>query len=117
MQLPRRVSKLVEQLVNNPSSVAIVAAESLARFGAKPDRAKAVEVLVELADVTRHGPFTSTMALNALDAIGPAARPVAQRIKALNTTDARFNQRMRSTDVAKRLIDHIQERLSDSESD
>jgi arylsulfatase A-like enzyme len=104
-------------LVGNPSCVAIAAAEALARYGQEPNRAKAAEVLVELADVIRHGPFTSTMALNALDAIGPAARPVAQRIKALNTTDARFSQRMRSTDVATRLIDHIQKRHSDSESD
>jgi arylsulfatase A-like enzyme len=109
--------QLTTQLVNNPSSVAIVAAEAIARHGQEQDRAKAVDVLVELADVTGHGPFTSTLALNALDAIGPAARPIAQHIEALNTTDASFNQRMRSTDVTKRLIDHIAEQLSDGNSE
>ena len=109
--------QLGAQLVNNPSCVAIAAAEALARYGQEPNRTKAVDVLVELADVTRHGPFTSTMALNALDAIGPAARPVAQRIEALNTTDARFNQRMRSTDVANATDRSHPEQLSDSKSE
>jgi uncharacterized sulfatase len=109
--------KLVKLLANNPSSVATAAAEAIARYGEESDRSKAVEVLVELADVTRHGPFTSTMALNALDAIGVGARPVASRIETLNTTDPSFNQRMRSTDVTKRLIDHIHTQLSDDDSE
>jgi uncharacterized sulfatase len=109
--------QLVNLLSNNSSSVAIVAAETLARYGQEPHRAKAVEMLVELADVTGHGPFTSTLALNALDAIGPNVGPFSTRIEKLNTTDPSFNQRMRSTDVTKRLIDHIREQLSDDVSE
>jgi uncharacterized sulfatase len=103
---------LAKKLAEDPSTVAIIAAEALARYSAEPDRRKAVGVLADLADVTRDGPFTSTLALNALDAIGPEAQPVARRIQTLNTTDPSFNQRMRSTDVTKRLIDHIGEQLS-----
>jgi hypothetical protein len=109
--------ELVTRLAPNPSSVAIVAAEALTRYGQEPNRGQASEVLVELADVTRYGPFTSTMALNALDANGREVRLVSSRIGRLNTTDASFNQRMRSTDVAKRLVDHIGEQHSDEDSE
>jgi uncharacterized sulfatase len=103
--------KLVEHLNDKSPGVAIAAGEALARYGQEPHRKAALNVLVDLAEVTRHGPFTSAFALNALDASGPAARPVVPRIERLTTADASFSQQMRSNDTANRLVDHILNQL------
>jgi uncharacterized sulfatase len=63
--------------------VRVVAAEALGKFGSADDRKAALAVLVELANWARHDVFTVMAALNALDALGPAAASVAEAIRAL----------------------------------
>jgi uncharacterized sulfatase len=99
--------RLMQHLDDESTTVAIAAGETLARYGDESSRNQALKVLVDLADVTRHDPFTSTLALNALDAAGPGDEAIAHRVQSLDTTHRSFNERMRSTEVADRLIDHI----------
>ena len=47
------------------------------------DLAKALPVLLELADVQRSGVFASMLALNALDALGNKAKSAAETIRKL----------------------------------
>jgi hypothetical protein len=115
--VPQAADDLAKRLIDNSGSVAIVAAEALARHGAEPYRNRAMNVLVELADVGRHGPFTSTLALNALDAVGPGDHAMTRRIQSLDVSHPSFNERMRSTEVAARLTELILSRQTDDDSD
>ncbi len=57
---------LVKALSDPSGSVAIVAAEALARFGAEEDREMAMGILLEKADQVTAGPFEAIAALNAV---------------------------------------------------
>lgn len=62
--------------------VRVAAAEALGQYGAGEDLRQALDVLVELGPPDRNGVFVSMAALNALDALGPKAAPVADKIRA-----------------------------------
>lgn len=64
-------------------SVAIVAAESLGRFGEDGDREKALALLLEKGDQAKGNVFEAILAVNALDYLGKAADPVRDAILAL----------------------------------
>jgi uncharacterized sulfatase len=100
-------NKLRSGLVNDDWSVQIAGAEALARFGAPADRERALGILTELANVANHGPFTSTLALNALDACGPLNTAWLDRVRKLPTQHPSLNQRLRMPAVPGSLIDHI----------
>jgi uncharacterized sulfatase len=66
--------------------VRIVAAEALAQYGDDADVRRGLAVLVERADADRNTVFVAMAALNALDALGGKASPVADAIKRLPKT-------------------------------
>jgi uncharacterized sulfatase len=63
--------------------VRIVAAEALARYGDADDSKRCLALLVEHANADRNTVFVVMAALNALDALGSKAVPVADAIKKL----------------------------------
>jgi uncharacterized sulfatase len=82
-------------LKDSSAAVRITAAQALAQHGAEADAKQALALLAEQAHWGRHGVFSALAALNALDALGPKAAPVAAAIKALpekgKSPDARYN--------------------------
>jgi uncharacterized sulfatase len=63
------------------------AAEALGRHGGDEDCTAVLPVLLDLADVKRHGIYVSVAALNALDALDGRAKPVKDKIAALPDSD------------------------------
>ena len=63
--------------------VRTVAAQALGQYGSDDDRKRALQALIELSDWGKHDVFTVMAALNALDALGARAAPVAGAVKAL----------------------------------
>ncbi|MEZ6057337.1 MAG: sulfatase [Planctomycetaceae bacterium] len=75
---------------------AIVAAEALARFGNEEDLKLALPILVEYANVQKHGVFNAISAWNSLDYLGEKARSAKADIEALPVQDKSVNGRMGS---------------------
>jgi uncharacterized sulfatase len=75
--------ELQAALKDHSPYVRVVAAEALGQHGGEADRKQGLAVLVELADAEKNGVFVSMAALNALDALGGKASPVADFIKKL----------------------------------
>ncbi|MBM3738713.1 MAG: sulfatase [Acidobacteria bacterium] len=86
---------LVKALSDSSHSVRIVAAEALGRFGSAEDTAKSLEVLLDCADVNRHGPYVAMMALNAIDYLEAKAAPAKERIRALPRDNKDVDQRIK----------------------
>ncbi|MBL9159557.1 MAG: sulfatase-like hydrolase/transferase [Verrucomicrobiales bacterium] len=74
---------LREALGDDCGSVAIVAAESLGRFGTEADREKALDLLLARADQEKGNVFEAILALNALDYLDEAAAPRMEAIRQL----------------------------------
>ena len=74
---------LRKALKDDCASVAIVAAEALARFGPEKGRARAVEVILSHADQSAGDVFEAILATNALDYVDDLAKPHLEKIKAL----------------------------------
>jgi uncharacterized sulfatase len=101
--------RLARALEDTSPHVRIVAAEALARHGSDTDLKKALPVLLDLADLSKHGLYVSVSALNALDRVGPKAASVRAAIEALPTTDPSVSPRMK--DYNKNLVKHILSQL------
>jgi len=72
--------------LNDPSpSVAIVAAESLGRFGSPEETTSALDVLLKYANQDQSNVFDAILAVNALDYLDKNAAPRLEAIKALPT--------------------------------
>ena len=84
----------------NPS-VRIAAGEALAHYGTEPDAAKALEVLMSLADPAKNGAYLSMQALNAIDASGLRATPFKARIRAFPKTDPNAPDRVKTEYVTR----------------
>ncbi|HUQ91297.1 MAG TPA: sulfatase-like hydrolase/transferase [Bryobacteraceae bacterium] len=96
LMISGRTSPLQKVLKDPSPCVRIAAAEAL----------QAVDDLVDLADMDRHGIYTALLALNALDTIGVSkVRAAADRIGRLPKDNDRVNDRMKT--YAARLIEHI----------
>ncbi len=93
--------------MNNDDSpcVRVLAAEALARFGDNADLRPAVDVLVDLANVERHGVYVSVFALNSLDYVGDKARFAADQISALPRKDTITPRRL--SGYVPRLLDEV----------
>ena len=78
-----RAAELRAALRDDSPHVRAAAAEALGRFGTDSECGEALPVLLDLADVKRHGIYVSVAALNALDAMDGRAAPVKERIAAL----------------------------------
>jgi uncharacterized sulfatase len=63
--------------------VRIVAAQILGQYGNGDDQDRALRLLVNLSNWSKHDVFTAVAALNALDALGAKANRVADAIRAL----------------------------------
>src|SRR5262249_45817428 len=87
-------AELRTALADRSAHVQIVAAESLAKYGSADDEKRALQLLVERADWEKNDVFIAMAALNALDALGPKAAPLAETLKALpvkgKVPDARY---------------------------
>jgi arylsulfatase A-like enzyme len=85
--------------------VRVVAAQALAHYGAKDDVERSLKVLVDLGDWSKHEVFVPMAALNALDALGSKAAPVADAIRQLPSKgklpDPRYSP------FVPRLLEHI----------
>ena len=79
--------ELGKALADPSPYVRVPAAEALGRFGTAEDVQKACAALLALADSRQHGAYAAVAALNALDALGPKARPVRAAIADLPKTD------------------------------
>jgi hypothetical protein len=74
----------VVKLAADPApTVRIVAAELLGRYGTAEELAKALEMLMGLADPAVNGVPLAIQALNSIDALGKKAAPLKARIDAL----------------------------------
>lgn len=85
---------LREALSDEAPAVRVAAGEALGRHGSDTDAARALAVLVELADAEKHGLHIAMVALNALDYLDDRAGPALNRIlslpQELSGTDRRF---------------------------
>jgi uncharacterized sulfatase len=79
----KAATELRAALADRSPLVRVVAAEALGRHGDDGDLKRALAVLVELADAQKNDVFTAMAALNALDALGRKAAPVAAALAAL----------------------------------
>jgi len=76
--------QLREVILHDPSyDVRTIAAEALARYGASEDLPSCLDCLIEAADPEKHGPYTSLLALNAIDHLGTKVRPIEAQLKRL----------------------------------
>jgi uncharacterized sulfatase len=74
---------LVKALDDECASVAIIAAEALARFGPKEGQERALEVILSHANQSEGDVFEAILANNALDYVDDLAKPHLEMIKAL----------------------------------
>jgi uncharacterized sulfatase len=80
----RQAGDALTRALSDPSRhVRIPAAEALGRYGSPAQVAKALPVLLDLADVRRNGIYVSVAALNATDALDERATPIRDGIAAL----------------------------------
>jgi len=86
-------------------SVAIVAAESLGRFGEAADREKALDLLLVKADQAKGNAYEAILALNALDYLDDVATPRMEAIRKLPRKPAAPTPRVDG--YAERLIEHL----------
>jgi arylsulfatase A-like enzyme len=89
-------ARLEAALADASPCVRIVAAEALGRYGTGADAGRAVSVLVELANVERHGPYVAIFALNALDELDDKARIAIEEIRNLPQHAPSVPARMRN---------------------
>ena len=81
----RRKAPPVKALEDSSPSVRAIAAEAFGLSGNAAETAKALSVLLDLAVLGRNSVYVSMLALNALNALGPRAKPAEERIRALPT--------------------------------
>jgi arylsulfatase A-like enzyme len=86
-------------------AVRVPAAESIARYGTEAEAAKALDVLLDLADMSKHGPYLAMQALTGLDYAGDRVKPYRDRIAQLPRRHAQLHQRVQQN--PGNLIDHI----------
>lgn len=87
--------ELVKALEDAPPDVRIAAAEALGRYGSEADVQRVLPLLGRLADWSKNDVFTTMAALNALDALGPKAASLRDRVSGLPAKgpvpDARYS--------------------------
>jgi uncharacterized sulfatase len=82
--------------LDDPSpSVRVAAAEALGRYGSEEQCARALSVLLDLADLKRNGVYSAIASLNAIDAIGGRALPIKARLSALPESDRSVIDKMK----------------------
>ncbi len=97
----------IEKALQDPEpSVRIVAAEALGRFGTASRNNTSIETLLELANLDNHGWYTATMALNALDHLGPQLNGYEDWIRKLPLDSKSVDQRLKANigNLVKRIL-------------
>lgn len=89
--------------------VRVVAAQFLGQYGTADDLSRALAVLVELSDCTKHDVFTAVAALTALESLGDKSRLVTDAIKSLPTTGKLPDQRY--SPYVPRLLEDLRSQL------
>jgi uncharacterized sulfatase len=85
----------LRRLLSDPSaSVRVTVAHALARYGTDEDIALALRVLIDAADLRRHGVYVAMLALNALDDLDERAVAVEAEIRALPRDDPAASRRV-----------------------
>ena len=98
-------TQLLKMLDDKVVTVRINAAEVLAKFGSESDKEKALNVLIEAADMTKSDFFSAVWALNAISRLGDKAKSILPKIKDL----PRKAQNMkRGGDYVARLIEQFE---------
>ncbi|MBL8228387.1 MAG: sulfatase-like hydrolase/transferase [Bryobacterales bacterium] len=87
-------------LADASASVRIAAAEGLAKFAEGDLASKAMDTLVDLANLHRHGFYTALQSLNVLEELGTKLKGREAALKALPTEHDSVNSRMRG-DIGK----------------
>lgn len=96
-------ASLEKMLADECPSVRIAAAHALARHGDEADLAKALPVLVEHANVQKHGVYQALASLNAIDLLDSRAASVLPALRSLPTKAAGVDGRMQ--DNVPRLLE------------
>ncbi len=86
-------------------SVRIVAAQALGLYGTQADADQAVSLLLDLANLQKHGLYVALEALNALGELVGRAGDIKEKVKALPKDDSSLNPRIK--EYPTRLIDKI----------
>ena len=102
-------AELRKCLSDDSPCVRVVAAQALAQCGESQDVPAALAVLLAAADPQQNGVYVALLALNALDELGPIARPLRQAIADLPQRDPSAPSRMDG--YVGRLIITINENL------
>ncbi len=92
-------------LAKDSGMAKIVAAEALGQYGNEEDLALALDVLIEHANLEKHGIYYAIAALNAIDYLDDKARPLEKQIASLPRENDAINRRMRT--YVGRLIEKI----------
>ena len=102
-------AELKSALGDSSSDVRITAAQALGQFGTASDARRILPLLADHSDWREHGVFSALAALNALDAIGSKAAPLAALFRSIPTNgpapDARY------TSYVPRLAEDLQRRF------
>ncbi len=105
----RECRKEIEAAVSDASPyVRAIAAEALGRFGSGADRAKAIAILMEVADATKNGGYAPVLALNALSYLRETGPVPAEEIAKLTVVDKKAPRR--AQEYPTRLVSTIVER-------
>jgi arylsulfatase A-like enzyme len=102
---------LEKALADSSPSVRIAAAQTLALHGESGHLPTALKVLGDLAPADRNGVYVSTMALNAIDALGTNAAPLAPLIRSVSVQDP---HNPRPGECAARLTESILRTLGEA---
>jgi uncharacterized sulfatase len=95
-------------LEDSAPSVRIAAAEALGQYGTEADVTRSITLLLDLASVTKHGPYLSLLSLNSLDALGDKLKLFKTEVEALPLDAPSVDQRIKGN--IKNLIDEIRKR-------
>ena len=100
---------LAVALLDPDPAVRVAAGEALGRYGSEGESKRALRVLLEHANASRHGLFVSMAALNALDYMDERTRPALAKIRELPQSVEGANSRFRA--YLPNLIKKIQDDL------
>jgi arylsulfatase A-like enzyme len=100
------LDKLRKRIKEDPApSVRIVAAQALGQYGPQADVDESVALLLDRANLQKHGLYVAIEALNALGELVGRAGDISEKVKALPKDDPSLNPRVR--EYPTRLIDKI----------
>lgn len=100
---------LKKALADSSPSVRVVAAEALGQFGNDEELKLALDELVSLASLDQHTLYVAIAALNAVDALGNKAEPIAAELRKLPSQHKSVAGRVNG--YVPRLLEHINGRF------